>query len=327
MGANPNSREARVVPDHRPQTQPLFASSGNPALDRRLDWARADLEAGDAQAAAELLADTVGEAPHFVAAWFLLGEARQAAGDASGAAEAFGQARDRDPADALGAGLRLAQLGAVGAADAMSPDYVRTLFDQYAPRFDTALRDNLAYRGPEVLAAAVEAVCAAQGRPARFARALDLGCGTGLAAPVFADKVEVLEGVDLSPAMVERAQALGLYARLEVGEMGAALEAVPPEKLDLVLAADALCYVGDLGPIFRAAAAAMTADGLFAFTVETHAGDGLLLRETLRYAHAEALVRAEAGAAGLAVLRLEARSSRTEKGAPVPGLVAVLGCV
>ncbi|WP_244644698.1 class I SAM-dependent DNA methyltransferase [Azorhizobium oxalatiphilum] len=313
-----------MVPDHRPQTQPLFASSGNPALDRRLDWARADLEAGDAAAAAELLTDTVGEAPGFVAAWFLLGEARQAAGDTAGAADAFRQARDRDPADALGAGLRLAQLGATAAEDAMSPDYVRTLFDQYAPRFDTALRDKLAYRGPEVLAAAVDAVCAARGRPARFARALDLGCGTGLAAPLFADKVEVLDGVDLSPAMVERAEALGLYARLEVGEMGAALEAVTPGSLDLVLAADALCYVGDLGPIFRAAQIAMASQALFAFTVETHAGEGLLLRETLRYAHAEALVRSEASAAGLAVLTLEPRSTRTEKGAPVPGLVAVL---
>ncbi|WP_245263360.1 class I SAM-dependent DNA methyltransferase [Azorhizobium doebereinerae] len=305
-------------------SQPLSATSGDPALDRRLDWARADLEAGDATAAAELMADTVREAPHFLAAWFLLGEARLAAGDTAGAAAAFAAARERDPADALGAGLRLAQLGGAAAEGAMSPDYVRTLFDQYAPRFDAALRENLAYRGPEVLSEAVEAACAAAGRAPRFAHALDLGCGTGLAAPLFAGRVAALDGVDLSPAMVARARALGLYARLEVGEMGAALAAVPPGSLDLILAADALCYVGELGPIFRAAAAALAPGGLFAFTVETHAGDGLLLRETLRYAHGRALVTAEADGAGLAVHLLEDRSTRTEKGAPVPGLVAVL---
>lgn len=305
-------------------TQPLSASSGNPALDRRLDWARADLEAGDAAAAAELLADTVAEAPHFVAAWFLLGEARMAAGDEGGAAEAFRAVLTRDPADALGAGLRLARLGGAEAAGAMSADYVRTLFDQYAPRFDDALRGKLAYRGPEVLAEAVSAVCAGRQRPEQFTRGLDLGCGTGLAAGLFAGKVEALAGVDLSPAMVERAQALGLYARLEVGEMGAALAAEASESLDLILAADALCYVGDLAQIFAAASRALAPQGLFAFTLETHAGEGLLLRDTLRYAHGRALVQHQAAGAGLAVALLEDRSTRTEKGAPVPGLVAVL---
>src|SRR5262249_10120434 len=64
---------------------PLLQSSGDPALDRRLEWARAYLEDDPATAAA-MLADLVAEAPGFAAAWFLLGEAREKAGDASGAA-------------------------------------------------------------------------------------------------------------------------------------------------------------------------------------------------------------------------------------------------
>lgn len=307
-----------------PPIQAFRATSGDPALDRRLDWARADLEAGDAAAAAELLTDTVKEAPGFAAAWFLLGEARVAAGDSAGAAEAFRAVLRLDPADAWGAGVRLAQLGASAPAGAMSLDYVRTLFDQYAPRFDQALRENLAYRGPEILLDAVVQACSGLGRPAHFSQAMDLGCGTGLAAQLFKPMVEVLEGVDISPAMVERAQALGLYERLHVGDMAAALTQAPPQSLDLVLAADALCYVADLAPIFTASAMALAPGGVFAFTVETHDGDGLLLRETLRYAHGEALVRREATAAGFGVHLLEARSTRTEKGVPVPGLVAVL---
>ncbi len=307
-----------------PPIQAFRATSGDPALDRRLDWARADLEAGDAQAAAELLTDTVKEAPAFAAAWFLLGEARGAAGDSQGAAEAFGAVLRLDPADAWGAGVRLAQMGASAATGAMSLDYVRTLFDQYAPRFDQALRENLAYRGPEILADAVVQSCGKLGRRAQFSRGLDLGCGTGLAAQLFKPLVQVLDGVDISPAMVERARALGLYEALHVGDMAATLGEAAPGSLDLILAADALCYVADLEPIFSAARQVLTPDGLFAFTVETHPGDGLLLRETLRYAHGEALVRQVADGAGLAVHLLEPRFTRTEKGVPVPGLVGVL---
>jgi predicted TPR repeat methyltransferase len=48
-----------------------------------------------------------------------------------------------------------------------------------------------------------------------------------------------------------------------------------------------------------------------------------LLRETLRYAHGEAHVRAALGAAGLKPVSLDSASTRTEKGRPVPGLIVV----
>ncbi|MFG1214805.1 methyltransferase domain-containing protein [Xanthobacter flavus] len=300
-----------------------FDTSGDPVLDRRLDWARAFLAEGDFAAAAELLAETVEAAPNFAAAWFLLGEAREGQGESEAAREAYGRALALDPADRLGAGLRRARLG--GAPEgAMSAAYVRTLFDQYADRFDTALREKLAYRGPELLLEAVRAACDDLGRELRFGAALDLGCGTGLAGVLFAPLVERLDGVDLSPAMLEKARALGLYAALEAGEMGAALGAMPAGGLDLVIAADALCYVGDLAPIFHAARAALASGGLFAFTLETHEGEGVLLRETLRYAHGEGYVRALAQDVGLDVVLLERASTRSEKSVPVPGLVGVL---
>ncbi len=309
-----------------PPTDPL-APSGDPVLDRRLDWARALMADGDAAAAADLLADTVAEAPGLVAGWFLLGEARLAAGETEGAVAAFRAAAERDPQDRLGAGLRLARMGAAPAAGAMSAAYVRTLFDQYADRFDGALRDGLAYRGPELLYDAVLRGAALRGRPARFGYALDLGCGTGLAAPLFASLVAQLDGIDLSPAMLAKARALGLYARLEAQEMGAALAAVPPESCELIIAADALCYVADLGPLFAAARAALAPGGLFAFTLETpgpgEPSEGVLLRETLRFAHPAALVAQALAEAGLDAVLLEAASTRTEKRRPVPGLVGV----
>ena len=70
----------------------------------------------------------------------------------------------------------------------MPQAYVQTLFDQYAPRFEAALVGDLGYRGPELLFKAVLAARAAVRKPAFFKRAIDLGCGTGLAAAAFASR-------------------------------------------------------------------------------------------------------------------------------------------
>jgi len=67
----------------------------------------------------------------------------------------------------------------------------------------------------------------------------------------------------------------------------------------------------------------LTPGGLFAFTTETHAGEGVILGEGLRYAHAAAHVRQSVEVSGLSVSLLEERSARTEDNIPVPGLVAV----
>jgi predicted TPR repeat methyltransferase len=62
---------------------------------------------------------------------------------------------------------------------------------------------------------------------------------------------------------------------------------------------------------------------LFAFTVETHAGDGVILGEKLRFAHGVTHVRAALTAAGLRIAELSEASTRSEGGIAVPGLVVV----
>jgi predicted TPR repeat methyltransferase len=49
------------------------------------------------------------------------------------------------------------------------------------------------------------------------------------------------------------------------------------------------------------------------------------LRDTLRYAHSEAHVRAALAASGLNPVRFDFASTRVEKGVPVPGLIVVAG--
>jgi predicted TPR repeat methyltransferase len=300
----------------------LFLSSGDMIADRRFDFAR-DLQLkGDLAAAADLLLQATDLAPGFASAWFTLGDIREQLGEREDAIAAFRKAQAADPDDRHGACLRLMLLGAEKLSD-MPPAYVRSLFDQYAPKFESALVDDLGYRGPALLFKAVLAVRAAVRKPAFFKRAIDLGCGTGLAARAFAREVDAFIGIDISPRMIERARATGLYAELEVKEMVQGLSGKSDASANLILAADAAVYVSDLAPLLREVFRVLAPGGLLAFTTETHRGEGVTLGEGLRYAHGAAYVREAIKSAGLALAHFESLSARNEDNAPVPGLVVV----
>jgi predicted TPR repeat methyltransferase len=300
----------------------LFLSSGDMIADRRFEFAR-DLQLkGDLVAAADLLLQATDLAPNFVSAWFTLGDLREQLGEREAAVAAFRRACAADPEDRHGASLRLMRLGAAAVAS-MPQAYVQTLFDQYAPRFEAALVDDLGYRGPALLFKAVLSVRAGARKPAFFRCAIDLGCGTGLAAAAFAREVDRFIGIDLSPRMIERARATGLYAELAVADMVAGLRGKPDASADLILAADAMVYVADLAPVLGEVARVLAPGGLLAFTVETFDGDDVRIGEGLRYAHAEPYVRAQIQAAALELAQCEDLSARNEDHVPAPGLVVV----
>ena len=145
---------------------------------------------GDHAAAAELMLGALELAPQWAMGWFRLGEFQEAAGAVRQAEEAWRMALKLEPADRPGAALKLQLIGAAPLAEAPPSAFVETLFDQYADKFDDALVNTLGYRAPELLEAAIRA--AAPGR--RFARAIDLGCGTGLMGERLRSFVEDLEG-------------------------------------------------------------------------------------------------------------------------------------
>ena len=297
---------------------PLFISSGDLIADRRYDLARGYAADGDLAAAVDLFAQAAELSPGFASAWFALGETRAALGDSDGARAAFEKAQAADPEDRHGAALQLARLGAADPATAALHGYIRTLFDQYAPRFDRALED-LSYSAPILLRAAVTA----HGK--RFGTMLDLGCGTGLAGAAFRPHVDWLVGVDLSPKMIEEARKKGLYDRIAVGDIAQflAAERTGNATFHLVIAADVFAYVADLADVCAAVARVLAPGGLFGFTVETHEGQGAIVGPKMRYAHGEAFVRAAITDAGLTLLQLKAASSRTENRIPVPGLLVL----
>jgi predicted TPR repeat methyltransferase len=206
------------------------------------------------------------------------------------------------------------------APKAAPPGYVQTLFDNYAGEFDTHLVKTLRYSGHQRLAAEIEA--AAPGR--RFARALDLGCGTGLAGELVRPRVQVLEGVDLSQGMLDKAAQRGLYDRLTQAEVVDHLGKLEGQA-DLVLAADVFIYIGDLAPVFAGVQRVLAPGGLFAFSVERFDGPAAFeLRTSQRYAHSPQHVRALAAQHGFTVRREAAAPVREDQRRPIDGLFLVL---
>jgi predicted TPR repeat methyltransferase len=177
----------------------------------------------------------------------------------------------------------------------------------------------LAYAAPQILFDL--AILVMPGR--RKLSILDLGCGTGLAGAVFKPLAARLDGVDLSPAMILKARARGIYDKLDIADLETALS-VPGPRYDLILAADTLVYLGDLACVFAAAHARLAPDGYFIFTVEKADGEGFELGPKRRWRHSEVYLRQLAGQAGFSLAGFVAATPRHEAQRPVEGFAVAL---
>lgn len=202
-----------------------------------------------------------------------------------------------------------------------SDEYIVEYFDAFADSFDEVLLGSLDYRAPQVIVEALRPWLPTT--PQAELSMLDAGCGTGLCGPLLRPFARRLVGIDLSPRMLELAEATHAYDELRLAEVVGAMDA-EREAYDLIVAADVLVYFGPLDELLRAAAGALRPGGLAAVTVERHDGDGYALRPSGRYAHSAEYLRASAAQAGLAVLGVQECACRLEVGRPVAGYVAVL---
>jgi predicted TPR repeat methyltransferase len=274
---------------------------------------------GDNEQALQAYQRAVTISPDFVPAQYNLGLVARAIGWTERAMEAFRRCLELDPADASGARLALAALGGVEMPERADPDFVKGLYEKYADNFDGHLVERLSYRAPQIIAETLAVHWKAlPSQPG----ALDLGCGTGLAGVPLKAHLSWLEGVDVSPAMIAKADARGIYDALTVADLLAFL-ADEHGPYDLVVAADVLIYFGELAPVFAGVARLLTPSGLFAFTTEDAGTDRIRLHQGLRYAHSAEYLRETLAAAGLACLSIAATSTRREDDKPVAGWVVV----
>ena len=275
---------------------------------------------GEALLAAQLLPTAIAEFqralrldPDNERARLLTAQAWLEAGEAGKALEMLDTLEETPESDAL-----RQRAEAITQADRSDPGYVRHLFDQFSADYDTRMRQHLGYAAPEILLGL--AVMVLPGREQM--RILDLGCGTGLAGEAFKPLAAHLAGIDLSPSMIEKARARGIYDQLAVADLETTLAEAGPLH-DLILAADTLVYLGDLAAVFRAVARRLAPDGFFLFTVEK-AVRGFELGPKRRWRHSEAYLRETARAAGLDIAGLLEAAPRRESGVPVEGFAVAL---
>ncbi len=260
--------------------------------------------------------------PQLGEAWSLRGQWLHDQGQPAAAQQAFEQALalGHDPE------LNRWMLSAArdGSADRPTPPqppehYVRLLFDGYAADFDQHLVQALRYEAP----AQLETLLAAH-PPRCNGTALDLGCGTGLCGALLQRWATAVDGVDLSPAMLERARALGPYRHLHQDEVLRHLQTTT-ERHAVLLAADLLIYMGDLQALFAAARRVLQPGGVFALTAEAAAEDTPFeLRTSRRYAHGEQALRRWAAQAQFEVTTVQRGPLRLHEGQPMEGLYMLL---
>src|SRR3984957_7552830 len=221
-----------------------------------------------------------------------------------------------------------ATAGIVSGAAGGSDDYLKTLFDGYADRFESHLID-LGYRIPGLLRSHVMEFAATTS----IGPVLDLGCGAGVVALVLSGlAVGPFTGIDISPRMLDMACAKGLYGSLFEARLPDALRN-DTSRWRLILAADLMCYFGSLEDMFDAVHARLALGGRFMFSVEELLpdhdgaiqgnGDWATLRLG-RYMHAPSYVARIVDARGFNRVALGGEVLRHEAGGPVAALIMVL---
>ena len=130
---------------------------------------------------------------------------------------------------------------------------VREGYREWVPSYESTVQDEMHL----VLLEALESVPWSD-----VERAADLGCGTGrTGAWMRARGIARLDGIDLTPAMLEIARARAIYDRL--GQADVAATGLEGEVYDLVTACLVDEHLRDLRPLYREVSRLLRPDGIF----------------------------------------------------------------
>ncbi|MEE9355188.1 MAG: tetratricopeptide repeat protein [Methylococcaceae bacterium] len=248
------------------------------------------------------------------------GDAFRQLGKNEAAEAAFSDALKVDP-DNSQARFHLAAVQNTAPPAKPDNNYIRQLFDEFSDTFDKDIH-NIEYDAPAQLAKLAKRHLKSSDTGALDT--IDLGCGTGLCGVAFKDIASNLKGIDISPKMIDAARKRGLYSELEVNEILTAL-VKHQNDTDLILSADVFPYIGDLESTFLAVHSALRKNGLFLFTVESHAGeDSYRLSASTRYSHTQDYLINLAKRRDMEVLSCEESPYRKQAGEPIDSLIVAL---
>ena len=200
--------------------------------------------------------------------------------------------------------------------------YIKEVFDQFADHYEASLTDDLGYDLPsELLDIYLHLV--AGSRPQRL---LDLGCGTGLVGEKFSSLCRTMTGVDISRKMIAVAHEKKLYDSLQISEIIEFLRTNPETAYDLVICADVLPYLGDLGELFYEVSSIMATHGHFMFSVEHLSSDSdrPVLQQSGRFAHSRCYVDETAAQAGWTIIFQTLLDLRKEREGWIQGSIYVM---
>ena len=118
----------------------------------------------------------------------------------------------------------------------------------------------------------------------------------------------------------------GCYQELARAEIGQYLPAQAQASFDLVVAADVLIYIGDIGQVMREVARVLRSGGCFAFSIEqpSQACDNYRLEQSGRYAQSLAYVGRLARELGLTERSCRDVAIRKHGAQELPGQLLVL---
>lgn len=267
--------------------------------------------------------------PEHAETHYRLGAALSSQGKSDGALAHLHRYLELDPADRQGARLLLAGQGAGPIPGRASEAHLQSIYASRAKSWDQKAAGDLSYYAHELVAGAFEQLRDQSKKP----DILDAGCGTGLVGALVRHAAGRLEGIDLAPAMLEKAKARGIYDQLHQADLVKFL-AQEPGKYDVITCAATLIHFGDLHPAFEAAAIALRNNGLFICTLfpndNEQDGNGVAvsaladLAQGGCYAHGRNYIRDLAAETGFAVELLDTKVHEYNKGNPVMGLIVAL---
>ncbi len=199
------------------------------------------------------------------------------------------------------------------------PEYIESMFNQYALHFEEKLVNKLDYNVPTLLRNAIDSFI----EKPYFKRALDLGCGTGLVGKQIREITGCLVGVDLSRKMLKMAKDKEIYDNLKHSEIIEFLNEAE-ENFDLIISADVFIYFGDLTPVFESIKTHSAKPTIFAFTTEVSEKKNFCLSPNGRFTHSKKYIFDLASDYNFSVERCQLIDLRLEKGKMVKGNLFLL---